>query len=90
MASYQVTHIVPDGSDPGRRIDAIYGPVCGLVYEGNAIQLIQKGIASYYTLVGGMRAQVYVAQHAFGQPFLTTSADGYGPNNLCQLPRINP
>ena len=85
---YQVTHIIPDGADPGRRIDAIYGPVCGLIYEDQAIQMIDSRLHSFFTFVGYQRANVYVASSVFTR-FLTTSADGYGPNNLCQLPRYS-
>jgi hypothetical protein len=86
---YQVTHIIPDGADPGRRIDAIWGPACGLKYEDEAIREINAGINSFYTLVSGLRANVYVVSRPFQTPFLTTSPDGFGPNNLCQLPRFN-
>ena len=86
---YLVTHIIPDGSDPGRRIDAVYGPLCGLVYEDQAIRHIEHFVNSYYTYAGGIRANVYVVRRAFSAPFLTTSPDGYGPNNLCQLLRYS-
>ncbi len=84
---YQVTHIIPDGSDRGRRIDAIYGPVCGLIYQDEAIRQIDQGISSFYTYVMGIQAHVYVAGTYLGGRWLTTSRDGFGPNNLCQLPR---
>lgn len=86
---YQITHIIPDGADPGRRIDAIYGPACGLIYEDAAIRMIDSGQHSFYTYVLGVRANVYVAGNIFGTRFLTTSPDGFGPNNLCQLPRYS-
>lgn len=85
---YQVTHIIPDGSDPGRRIDAIYGPTCGLLDEDSAIRMIDQG-HTFYTQVGLYRATVYAVTIPFRTRFLTTAADGYGPNNLCQLPRYN-
>lgn len=85
---YQITHIVPDGNDPGRRIDAIYGPACGLIYEDDAIRQINARQNTFYTLAYGFyRADVYVAHTWNGTPFLTTSPDGIGANNLCQLPR---
>lgn len=39
----------------------------------------------YYTFVGGVRARVrfYVYE---GKTYLTTSSDGYSPNNLDDLP----
>jgi hypothetical protein len=47
---YQITHIIPDSADPDRRIDAVYGPTCGLLYEDTAIRNIDWGINSYYTM----------------------------------------
>lgn len=82
---YQITHIVPDGSDPGRRIDAVYGPTCGLLPEDSAIAMIDAG-DGFYTSVYGVTAAVYVAGTWLTGRFLTTSPDGFGPNNLCQLP----
>lgn len=84
---YQITHIIPDGADPGRRIDAIYGPSCGLIYEDDVIRQIDNHQNTFYTYVYGIRANIYVVRKPFQTPFLTTSADGFGPNNLCQLPR---
>lgn len=86
---YQITRIIPDGSDPGRRIDAVYGPVCGLLYEDAAIRLIDAGNTFFFTDVNYSRADVYVAGTFLGTRWLTTSPDGYGPNNLCQLPRYS-
>jgi len=85
---YLITHIIPDGADPDRRIDAIWGPACGLVYEDAGIRNIDWGIHTYYTMAYGMwRADVYAVTRN-GTRFLTTSPDGIGPNNLCQLPRL--
>jgi hypothetical protein len=87
---YQITHIIPDSADPDRRIDAVYGPTCGLLYEDTAIRNIDWGISSYYTMAYGLyRADVYAVTNAYGTRFLTTSPDGIGINNLCQLPRYN-
>jgi hypothetical protein len=86
---YQVTRIIPDGNDPGRRIDAIWGPDFGLKYEDEAIREIDAGVNSYYTLAYGLyRADVCVAHNAYGTRFLTTDPDGIKVNNLCQLPRF--
>ncbi len=86
--SYQITHVVPDGADPDRRIDAVYGPSCSYLLEDQAIAMIDKG-ASFHTFEGGVGARVYVAGNSLSRRWLTTSADGYGPNNLCKLPRYN-
>ena len=84
---YQITHVIPDSSDPGYRIDAIYGPQCGLVYEDEAIRRINNRIDSFYTMAYNLyRADIHVRTRN-GTPFLTTAADGISANNLCQLPR---
>ena len=89
MADYQVTHIVPDGSDPDRRIDAIYGPACGLLSLDQAIQAIANG-HSFWTLVGGVRASVYfVPATILARAHLSTRPDHFLPNNLLSLPRYS-
>ncbi|HEX8643995.1 MAG TPA: DUF3892 domain-containing protein [Allosphingosinicella sp.] len=86
MADYQITHIIPDRSDPDRRIDAVYGPACGLLPLDTAIQWIANG-HTFWTLVGFYRADVYyVPPTALVRHHLTTSRDGYQPNNLLSLP----
>lgn len=86
--AYLITHVVPDGTDPDRRIDAVYGPLCLYLLEDQAISMIDRG-DSFYTFEGGVNARVYVAGSILGRRWLTTSPDGYGPNNLCKLPRYN-
>jgi len=44
-------------------------------------------VATYYTLVDGMRAEIHVVSHQAGLPFLRTSADDENTNNLLKLPR---
>ena len=53
--------------------------------RADAIKDIEARTHEYYTLVGSREAQVYVKSRA-GRKFLTTSPDGYGPNNLDNLP----
>ena len=84
---YQVTHIIPDGSDPRHRIDAIYGPLCGLIYEDDAIRQMEWRLKSFFTLAYNFyRAEVHIVEPSFGPKFLSTSPDGVGANNLCELP----
>jgi hypothetical protein len=83
---YQVVCAVPDGNDPDRRIDAIGAAGLGIVPEDRAIAMIDVG-HRFHTYVSGFRAEVYVKGGGFTRRFLTTSPDGYGPNNLCKLPR---
>jgi hypothetical protein len=92
-ASYQVTCIIPDGSDPDQRIDAIGGATGGqgggpwqLLIDA-AIVNIENGTYTFWTLVQGRRAEVIVAKRSNGRKYLKTTADGYEPNNLLSLPR---
>jgi hypothetical protein len=82
---YQITCITPDGSDPGRRIDGVGGP-WGRLSEDQAIAMIDAG-HTFWTSVNGLRADVRVGGSILGGRFLTTSPDGYLPNNLLHLPR---
>jgi hypothetical protein len=83
---YQVTCIVPHGLLSGR-IQAIGGPEFGVISEDTAIDWIETGIARFYTLVGFVRAALFVVRPFPGEAYLTTSPDGYLPNNLLHLPR---
>ena len=86
MASYEINCIIPDGSDPGRRIDAVGGPVLGVQNEDTVIRMIDNG-HTFWTMVNGVRATVYVGGTHLTGRYLTTSPDGYQPNNLLKLPR---
>ncbi len=88
MAAYQITHIIPDRSDPDRRIDAVYGPECGLLWLDDAIRWIANG-HTFWTWVGLYRAAVhYVRATALARHHLSTSPDGFRPNNLLSLPHF--
>jgi hypothetical protein len=87
MTSFQITHIIPDRSDPDRRIDAVYGPGCGLLYLDEAIRYIRSG-HTFWTWVGLRQAEVhYIPPSIFARHHLTTSRDGFLPNNLLSLPQ---
>jgi len=87
----QVTCSKKDGPDLDHRIDGIGGPAQG---GGNwfrdldaAIADIEAGRYVFYTSVNGVRANVLVKRHPVsGRKYLTTSPDGYQPNNLLKLP----
>lgn len=53
--------------------------------EDAAIRSIEQGVHSYFVSVGGKRVDVIVATHG-GRKYLKTTADGYAPNNLLNLP----
>lgn len=86
MASLQVTCHIPDGFDVDQRIDAIGGTGWRHLID-DAIRHIEYRVNTYWTNVGGMRADVIVAQRANGRKYLKTTADSFEPNNLLKLPR---
>jgi hypothetical protein len=86
MASLQVTCHVPDGSDADQRIDAIGGAGWRHLID-DAIRYIETRTNDYWTLVGGVRVDVMVAQRPNGRKYLKTRTDYYEPNNLLALPR---
>ena len=84
MASLQVKWIVPDGTDPDRRIDAIGGDnFCHRINE--AILNINNGVHSYWTIVDGRAVSVLVAIRN-GRYYIRTETDYFEPNNLLNLP----
>jgi hypothetical protein len=87
MAEYDITHIIPDRLDPGYCIDAIYGPVCGLLYLDEAITWIANGNVFYTRPIFGPRARIwFIPATVFRRAHLSTSPDGIGANNLLSLP----
>lgn len=90
---HQVTCIVPDGTDPDQRIDAI-GGASGSTTGGpwkllidDAIAKIENGTFEFWTYADGKVAEVNVAKRSNGRKYLKTTADGIEPNNLLKLPR---
>jgi hypothetical protein len=87
----QVTCIRKRGNhyNPHERIEGIGGgsTILGRWYhpEEQAIRNVEFGIYSYYVSVGGRSVSVIVATHN-GRKYLKTTADGYAPNNLLNLP----
>lgn len=91
---HEVTCIVPDGSDPDKRIDKIGGRVGAQASGGpwslsldDAIAGIESGKWAFWTQGGGRATNVIVARRANGRKYLKTEADGIEPNNLLALPR---
>lgn len=91
---HEVTCIVPDGSDPDRRIDKIGGKSGGEGTGGawtlaldRAIEGIENGKWSFWTQGGGRATNVIVAKRANGKKYLKTEADEVEPNNLLALPK---
>lgn len=54
--------------------------------QEEAIQGIESGRYSFYVEAYGRRVSVTVRTSRFGNKYLTTEADGSGPNNLLSLP----
>lgn len=87
MGSWKVTCINKRGghSNPHERIEYIGNQENGWkIAEDSAISRIESGADSFYTEVGGKRADVVVAIHN-GRKYLKTTADGYSPDNLLSL-----
>ena len=78
----EITCIVPDGSDPDRRIDAVGGDGWQKD-EDTVIGEIEDG-AEYYVEVD-RRVGVEIGTYE-GRKYLKTENDGYPPNNLLSLP----
>lgn len=86
MASYQVTCHTPDNFDPDRRIQGLGG--FGWWYDiDTIIEMIESRQHDFWVSVYSQRVDVVVRQHGyFGKKYLTTTADGFPPNNLLSLP----
>lgn len=84
MSNYQITRTRKDGPDADRRIDAV--EVENQMYSTDQIiTWIENGAHSFYTMYFDRYATVYVRKQG-ATKYLTTSADGYGQNNLLLLP----
>lgn len=83
---FQVTCIVKRGGhyNPHERIEALGNSGRWMLSESEMINRIEAGAESFYTLVGGHRADIVVAEHNY-RKYLKTNADGYSPNNLLNL-----
>lgn len=84
MGDYQVSCIIPDGSDADRRIDSLGGPTFKTAPIDDVISWIKNG-HTFWVEVQGRRVNVIIGQHASGKQYLTTVADGFPPNNLLNL-----
>lgn len=90
MAAKQVTCITKRGGhyNHHERIQAIGGGTILTPWrrsEDDAIRDVEMDPQSYYVAVGTNSAWVIVATH-FGRKYLKTTADGYAPDNLLNLP----
>ena len=93
-ATHQVTCIIPDGSDPDRRIDSIGGATGGENGNGPWTLKLDDAIAGiedrrwrfWTTDTEGNSVWVIIAKRN-GKKYLKTEADGEEPNNLLALPR---
>jgi hypothetical protein len=89
MTTLQVECITkhPSHHDPHERIQGIGGTGDGGWWhaEDDAIRNIERGVHSYFVMVNGRQVNVVVATHK-NRKYLKTTADGYEPNNLLNLP----
>ena len=86
MGSHQVTCHTPDNLDLDRRIQGLGGSGWWETID-NIIRFIENRQHDFWVSVYGRRVEVIVRQHPNGQKYLTTTADGFPPNNLLSLPR---
>ena len=90
MPEYQIICCTPDGSDANRAIDYLGTSEFGFKKLDYYVGLVESG-HSFYTLVDGKKAAVYLRENPTrNYKYLTTSPDGYGPNNLLRLPTCHP
>jgi uncharacterized protein YlzI (FlbEa/FlbD family) len=84
---FEVNCIVKRGShyDPHERIEKLGYNGKWMMSEDLMIRKIEAKEESFYTLVNGKRADIIVAVHN-NRKYLKTTADGYAPNNLLNLP----
>jgi len=87
MADVQLTCIrKPHPQSPHEHITHV-GNAQGVWTREQVIQWIDRHEHTFYTLVGGKRANVGVAWEAGKSPYLRTHADGYWNDNLLALPQ---
>lgn len=96
MTDHYVTRHVPDGSDLDYRIDelaGVYSPLdSSQVFQmpqwRHSIDQVIMNIRAghrYIVIKHGRSVHCYIKQHPLtGRWFVTTSADGFMPNNLAQ------
>ncbi|WP_408021955.1 DUF3892 domain-containing protein [Sphingomonas cremea] len=84
MAKHQITCVTLDGPDSNRTIDAVGGPQFGIWPIAKAIAWTKAGHGSW-TNVNGNPAPVFRRGTPLTGEYLTTSPDGYLPNNLLKL-----
>lgn len=85
MASYQVTCHTPDNADLDRRLQGLGGPNWWYTID-NIIRFIEQRQHTFWVVsIYGQRVDVVVRQHPNGRKYLTTTADGFPPNNLLNL-----
>ena len=85
MADVQVSCInKPHHDSPHEHITHL-GGINWRLTRDEVIKRIDARIDSFYTLVGGKRAEVRVRREPGKQPFVQTQADGYWNNNLLAL-----
>ncbi len=85
---FQVTAIVKRGGhyNPHERIEALGNNAnLWMLSETEMITRIENMQESFYTMVNARVADIVIAMHN-GRKYLKTTADGYAPNNLLNLP----
>ena len=86
MLKYLITATRKDGLDPDHRIDAVLLNGTVLLIDA-AIRFVLINPGQVFAGTGLLPAKVLVRQHPrTRRQFLTTNPDGFGHNNLLNLP----
>jgi hypothetical protein len=83
----EITCIVPDGSDPDRRIDAVGGAGWQKL-EDEVIEEVENGVETYFVDVKGEEVNVVVRERG-NTKYLRTDPDETTENNLLHLPHCS-
>lgn len=83
MSEYQITRIVHDEHEVITDVE-----IAGKLFPvKQVVDWINGKVYTFFTLVGGHRANVYAKMHPVSRRwFLTTDPDGIDENNLDNLP----
>jgi hypothetical protein len=87
LMATEITCIVPDGSDPDRRIDEV-GGAGWKKNEDTVIAEIEDEGGEYFVDVDGEQVDVIVAKRE-GRKYLRTDPDKTTENNLLSLPECS-
>ena len=86
MADVQITCIRKKDRQSSHEHITHLGNSHGTWARGDVINWIDSGTNTFFTMVGGRRADIRVVRETGKAPYLRTYADGAWSNNLLSLP----